>query len=177
VNRVRELGARGSGTGKVVIFTESLTTRLPPQAPGRGRRSDREITLFRGHNEGERAREALAVWERDVASASRAPRARAGRRDAARARARVPHGSNVFLSTEAGAKGLNLQFCETLINYDLPWNPQRIEQRIGRVHRYGQTRPITVINFLAKDNEADLLLFDILTRKLSSSARSSTSRT
>jgi SNF2 family DNA or RNA helicase len=48
--------------------------------------------------------------------------------------------------TEAGAKGLNLQFCETVINYDLPWNPQRIEQRIGRCHRYSQQRDVTVVN-------------------------------
>jgi len=74
--------------------------------------------------------------------------------------------TRVFVSTEAGAKGLNLQFCDTLVNYDLPWNPQRIEQRIGRCHRYGQTRDVTVINFLAKDNEAQQLTFDILSRKL-----------
>ena len=52
--------------------------------------------------------------------------------------------SKVFISTEAGAKGLNLQFCDTVVNYDLPWNPQRIEQRIGRCHRYGQKRDVTV---------------------------------
>ena len=75
--------------------------------------------------------------------------------------------SQVFISTEAGAKGLNLQFCDTLINYDLPWNPQRIEQRIGRCHRYGQERDVTVINFLA-DNEAQRLTFEILSRKLDS---------
>ena len=62
--------------------------------------------------------------------------------------------SQVFISTEAGAKGLNLQFCDTVVNYDLPWNPQRIEQRIGRCHRYGQQRDVTVINFIARDNEA-----------------------
>ena len=70
--------------------------------------------------------------------------------------------SKIFICSEAGAKGLNLQFCDTLINYDLPWNPQRIEQRIGRCHRYGQKRDVTVINFLAKDNEAQRLTFEIL---------------
>ena len=74
--------------------------------------------------------------------------------------------SRVFISTEAGAKGLNLQFCDTVINYDLPWNPQRIEQRIGRCHRYGQERDVTVINFLAKDNGAQRLTLEILTQKL-----------
>jgi len=74
--------------------------------------------------------------------------------------------SRVFISTEAGAKGLNLQFCDTVINYDLPWNPQRIEQRIGRCHRYGQKRDVTVVNFLARDNEAQRLTFEILSQKL-----------
>ena len=74
--------------------------------------------------------------------------------------------SKVFVATEAGAKGLNLQFCDTLVNYDLPWNPQRIEQRIGRCHRYSQERDVTVINFLAADNEAQKLTFEILSQKL-----------
>jgi hypothetical protein len=74
--------------------------------------------------------------------------------------------SQVFISTEAGAKGLNLQFCDTLINYDLPWNPQRIEQRIGRIHRYGQRRGVTVMSFLARENEAQRLTFEILSQKL-----------
>src|SRR5262249_6465454 len=74
--------------------------------------------------------------------------------------------SSVFISTEAGAKGLNLQFCDTIINYDLPWNPQRIEQRIGRCHPYGQERDVTVINCLASDNEAQRLTFEILSDKL-----------
>ena len=76
------------------------------------------------------------------------------------------HRSKVFISTEAGAKGLNLQFCDTVINYDLPWNPQRIEQRIGRVHRYGQKRGVTVISFLAAGNVAQRLTLEILTQKL-----------
>src|SRR5262249_39659645 len=74
--------------------------------------------------------------------------------------------SRIFISTEAGAKGLNLQFSDTVINYDLPWNPQKIEQRIGRCHRYGQHRDVTVINFLASDNEAQRLTYEILSRKL-----------
>ena len=74
--------------------------------------------------------------------------------------------SKVLVCTEAGAKGLNLQFCETVINYDLPWNPQRIEQRIGRCHRYSQQRDVTVVNFIAKDNEAHRLTFEILSQKL-----------
>ena len=53
-----------------------------------------------------------------------------------------------------------------MINYDLPWNPQRIEQRIGRCHRYSQKRDVTVVNFIASDNEAHRLTFEILSQKL-----------
>ena len=56
--------------------------------------------------------------------------------------------SNHAFSTEAGAEGLNLQFCNLVVNFDLPWNPQRVEQRIGRCHRYGQQRDVLVLNFL-----------------------------
>jgi Helicase conserved C-terminal domain len=172
VGRVGELAAKGEGSGKVVIFTESLTTQdyLRRLLVDSGVR-DHEITVFRGQNDSERAREALAVWERDVASrfARGAPSGRPPGPEVALRLALVHEfrtRSRIFLSTEAGAKRLNLQFCETLINYDLPWNPQRIEQRIGRVHRYGQTHDVTVINFLAQDNDADRLLFEILSRKL-----------
>lgn len=56
----------------------------------------------------------------------------------------------VFLSTDAGAAGLNLQHASTLVNMDLPWNPALLEQRIGRIHRMGQKHPVQIINFVAK---------------------------
>lgn len=71
----------------------------------------------------------------------------------------------IFISTEAGAKGLNLQFCNIIINYDLPWNPQRIEQRIGRCHRYGQERDVIVINCINADNETEQHIYNILETK------------
>lgn len=74
--------------------------------------------------------------------------------------------TQILLSTEAGAEGLNLQFCNLVVNYDLPWNPQRIEQRIGRCHRYGQLRDVLVINFLNRQNAADARLYELLERKL-----------
>ncbi len=73
----------------------------------------------------------------------------------------------IFLTTEAGAEGLNLQFCNLLINYDLPWNPQRIEQRIGRCHRYGQKLDVIVVNFVNTKNVADLRVFELLQEKFS----------
>ncbi|HEY8206471.1 MAG TPA: SNF2-related protein [Myxococcaceae bacterium] len=74
--------------------------------------------------------------------------------------------TQILLSTEAGAEGLNLQFCNLVVNYDLPWNPQRIEQRIGRCHRYGQQRDVLVLNFLNRQNAADARLYDLLEKKL-----------
>ncbi|HSM92415.1 MAG TPA: SNF2-related protein [Anaeromyxobacteraceae bacterium] len=74
--------------------------------------------------------------------------------------------TQILVMTEAGAEGLNLQFCNLVVNYDLPWNPQRVEQRIGRCHRYGQQRDVLVLNFLNRQNAADARLFDLLSQKL-----------
>lgn len=71
----------------------------------------------------------------------------------------------IFLTTEAGSEGLNLQFCNLIINYDLPWNPQRIEQRIGRCHRYGQKLDVVVVNFVNIKNPADMRVLELLQEK------------
>ncbi len=73
--------------------------------------------------------------------------------------------AKVLIVTDAGSEGLNLQFCNTVINYDLPWNPQKIEQRIGRCHRYGQLHDVVAINLLNTQNEADRRVYEILSRK------------
>lgn len=73
--------------------------------------------------------------------------------------------AKILIATEAGAEGINLQFCSLVVNYDLPWNPQRIEQRIGRCHRYGQKYDVVVINFLNERNAADKRVYELLTRK------------
>lgn len=166
---VLERGRLGDGSGKVVVFTESLTTQdyLEQLLVEHGGLSADDVTLFRGQNESPRVQAAVKRWDDEVGAAL-PPSSRPSRPVAVRLalvhefRTR----SKVFVSTEAGAKGLNLQFCDTIINYDLPWNPQRIEQRIGRCHRYGQTRDVTVINFLARDNETQRLTFEILSQKL-----------
>ena len=71
----------------------------------------------------------------------------------------------IMIATEAAAEGINLQFCSLVINYDLPWNPQRIEQRIGRCHRYGQKHDVVVVNFLNKKNAADQRVYQLLDEK------------
>jgi len=70
-----------------------------------------------------------------------------------------------MIATEAAAEGINLQFCSLVVNYDLPWNPQRIEQRIGRCHRYGQKHDVVVVNFLNKGNAADERVYQLLSEK------------
>jgi len=73
--------------------------------------------------------------------------------------------AQIMIATEAASEGVNLQFCSLLINYDLPWNPQRVEQRIGRCHRYGQKFDVVVVNFLNKRNLADQRVLELLTEK------------
>lgn len=70
--------------------------------------------------------------------------------------------ADIMISTEAGAEGLNIQFCSMMVNYDLPWNPQRVEQRIGRCHRYGQKNDVLVINFLNEHNQIDAKIYELL---------------
>ena len=67
-----------------------------------------------------------------------------------------------MIATEAAAEGINPQFSSLVVNYDLPWNPQRIEQRIGRCHRYGQKFDVVVVNFLNKNNAADQRVYKLL---------------
>ena len=169
VQVVRSIGDRRGGNAKLVVFTESLTTQeyLRDLLIEHAGLEAGEITLFRGHNDSPRARQALRRWQDEVGR--HLPAHSLPSPDIA-VRLALVHEfksrSRVFIATEAGAKGLNLQFCDTIVNYDLPWNPQRIEQRIGRCHRYGQTRDVTVVNFLAKDNETQRLTLEILTQKL-----------
>jgi adenine-specific DNA-methyltransferase len=168
VELVAQQGKLGKSSGKVVIFTEYHATQdylrellIQSGVP------DGQITTFRGVNDTPRAREALERWQAEIGdelSSENRPSP-----DVAVRLALVhefKHRSRILISTEAGAKGLNLQFCDTVVNYDLPWNPQRIEQRIGRCHRYAQQRDVTVINFLASDNEAQRLTYEILGQKL-----------
>jgi hypothetical protein len=75
------------------------------------------------------------------------------------------HEAAIMIATEAAAEGINLQFCNLIVNYDLPWNPQRIEQRIGRCHRYGQKFDVVVVNFLNRKNAADQRVYQLLDEK------------
>ena len=122
------------------------------------------IVLFNGTNTDERSRQIYTAWlERhqgtDRVTGSRTADMRSALVDYFREQGRI------MIATEAGAEGINLQFCSLVVNYDLPWNPQRIEQRIGRCHRYGQKHDVVVVNFLNRNNAADLRVFQLLAEK------------
>jgi hypothetical protein len=72
------------------------------------------------------------------------------------------HEAQIMVATEAAGEGINLQFCNIMINYDIPWNPNRLEQRMGRIHRYGQVKEVFVYNLVAKDTREGQVLSKIL---------------
>ncbi len=81
-----------------------------------------------------------------------------------------PDGARFLVSTSAGGEGINLQVCRVLFNYDMPWNPMAIEQRIGRIHRYGQQDTVQVYNLVAEDT-VEQRIYDLLEEKLLDIAR------
>jgi SNF2 family DNA or RNA helicase len=88
-----------------------------------------------------------------------------GWREKEEALERFRHHDQVLVSTEAGGEGRNLQFARIVINYDLPWNPMRLEQRIGRVHRLGQEHPVRVVNLVSRGT-LEAYVLEILDRKI-----------
>jgi len=123
-----------------------------------------KVVTFSGSNSGP---ETTAIFERWRARGMAAGRVTGSRAVDVRV-ALIEHfrdEAEVMIATEAGAEGINLQFCSLVINYDLPWNPQRIEQRIGRCHRYGQKHDVVVINFLNERNVADRRVLELLSEK------------
>lgn len=158
--KLEELGA----AKKAIVFTESRRTQeyllklLAETEFGPG------VVLFNGTNSDAKAREVYAEWIKRHAGTDRVSGSRTADTRAALVDYFREQGS-IMIATEAGAEGINLQFCSMVINYDLPWNPQRIEQRIGRSHRYGQKHDVVVVNFLNRDNEADRRVYQLLAQK------------
>ena len=149
---------------KAIIFTESKRTQdyllslLADTSYGDG------IVLFNGTNSDSRAQAVYKDWLKRHEGTDRIT----GSKTADTRAALVEHfkeRGTVMIATEAGAEGINLQFCSLVINYDLPWNPQRIEQRIGRCHRYGQKFDVVVVNFVDRSNEADARVYELLAQK------------
>ncbi|MFS3137015.1 SNF2-related protein [Gluconacetobacter sacchari] len=158
--KAREFGA----AEKAIIFTESRRTqsyllRVLVDSPWAD-----SIVLFNGSNTDEQSRAIYQTWLARHAGSDRV----SGSRTADMRSALVDYfrdTGKIMIATEAGAEGINLQFCSMIVNYDLPWNPQRIEQRIGRCHRYGQKHDVVVVNFLNRKNEADQRVYQLLSEK------------
>jgi ERCC4-related helicase len=158
--KMRDLGA----ADKAIIFTESKRTQkyleqILADSPYAG-----SVVLFNGDNKDSSSKKIYKEWlERNKGS----DRVTGSPNSDMRA-ALVDYFKNsakIMIATEAAAEGVNLQFCSLLINCDLPWNPQRIEQRIGRCHRYGQKYDVVVVNFLNTKNRADERVYELLQEK------------
>ncbi|CAK7008073.1 SNF2-related protein [Saezia sanguinis] len=149
---------------KAIIFTESKRTQdyllrlLENTSYGDG------IVLYNGTNSDVRAQVIYKDWLKRHEGTDRITDSKAADTRAALVEHFKERGT-VMIATEAGAEGINLQFCSLVINYDLPWNPQRIEQRIGRCHRYGQKFDVVVVNFVDRSNEADARVYELLAKK------------
>lgn len=148
---------------KVVIFTESKRTQkyLADELRKNGF-AEEDILLFNGDFDDAMTKEIYRTWQvKNFGNANYG-------RSVEYKHAIVDYFRNnakILICTDAGSEGLNLQFCNTVINYDLPWNPMKIEQRIGRCHRYGQEHDVVAINLLNTQNAADQRVYDILSRK------------
>ncbi len=156
--------ATNGAAQKALIFTESRRTQEYLAGFLEANGFGGQVVRFSGTNKGPAAAAIYESWLRNNADSGRLT----GSRDIDIRAALIEHFRNharIMIATEAAAEGVNLQFCSLVVNYDLPWNPQRIEQRIGRCHRYGQKHDVVVINFLNERNVADRRVLELLTEK------------
>lgn len=159
-DKIEQLG----GQRKAVIFTESRRTQeyLFNLLSNNGYAG--QIVFLNGMNNDDISKQIYADWKERHKNDG----AISGSRQADMKSAVVEEFRNhacILIGTEAAAEGINLQFCSLVVNYDLPWNPQRIEQRIGRCHRYGQKNDVVVINFVNRKNAADRRVYELLAQK------------
>ena len=160
--RMTEMGA----AQKAVIFTESRRTQtyLKDFLDANGYAG--KVVTFNGTNTDSETTQIYENWVRTNQGTGRV----AGSRVVNIRTAIIENfqdQASIMIATEAAAEGINLQFCSLVVNFDLPWNPQRVEQRIGRCHRYGQKHDVVVINFLNESNAADLRVYELLNQKFS----------
>ena len=163
-SQARAAHQNGALQQKALIFTESRRTqeyllRLLENSEFAGK-----IVLFNGTNSDVKSNEIYRNWLERYRGTDRVT----GSPTADKRAALVEYfrdEASIMIATEAAAEGINLQFCNLVVNYDMPWNPQRIEQRIGRCHRYGQKYDVVVVNFLNRANAADVRIYQILAQK------------
>ncbi len=158
--KARELNA----PEKALIFTESRRTQLYLTGLLEGSGYRAQVATFNGTNTDPRSKQIYKDWldrheGEDCVTGSASADMRSALVEYFRDEA------TIMIATESAAEGVNLQFCNLVVNYDLPWNPQRVEQRIGRCHRYGQKHDVVVINFINRSNEADQRVFQLLSEK------------
>ena len=164
LGRAFEFTERLGGQRKAVIFTESIRTQAWLYKLLCAAGYSESVVLLNGSNTDADSQKTYMAWLKRHEGSSRISGSRTADMKAALVE-RFRDQASIMICTEAGAEGINLQFCSLLINYDLPWNPQRVEQRIGRVHRYGQKHDVVVVNFLNNANVADRRVFELLNRK------------
>ena len=149
---------------KALIFTESRRTQDFLRELLERKGYNGKVVLFNGSNNDKQSTAIYKSWLEKYQGSSRVT----GSATADKRAALVEYfrdNATIMIATEAAAEGINLQFCSLVVNYDMPWNPQRIEQRIGRCHRYGQKHDVVVINFLNKRNAADVRVYELLNEK------------
>ncbi len=157
--KIDELGA----AKKAVVFTESRQTQRYLVSLLEENGYAGQVVAIDGSNGDSRSQEIYKEWL-DKGGAKYSSGSRNVDVKAALVE-RFRNNATILVATEAAAEGVNLQFCSLVVNYDLPWNPQRVEQRIGRCHRYGQKHDVVVVNFVNQDNEADVRVFQLLSEK------------
>ncbi|HOV94717.1 MAG TPA: SNF2-related protein [Spirochaetales bacterium] len=149
---------------KAVVFTESRKTQAYLKSYLEAHGYAGQVVTFNGSNSDSESIDIYTKWLSANLDSGRA----SGSREIDMRTALIEHfrdHATLMVATDAAAEGINLQFCSLVVNYDLPWNPQRVEQRIGRCHRYGQQYDVVVINFLNERNEADRRVLELLTEK------------
>ena len=156
--------AETGGSRKALIFTESCKTQEYLKSFLEEHGYANSVICFNGANNSRDVTEIYHQWEAENNGSSKIT----GNILIDKKQAIVDYfhkKAEIMIATEAGAEGINLQFCSLVVNYDMPWNPQRIEQRIGRCHRYGQKHDVVVVNFVNQSNAADRRVYELLNSK------------
>lgn len=153
------------GKRKAVIFTESVRTQryLADILSQHGYAG--EIVLMNGSNSDPESQQIYKDWKKAKQGTDAVSGSKSADMKTAIVHAFKSDEKTILIATESGAEGINLQFCSLIINFDLPWNPQRVEQRIGRCHRYGQKIDVTVVNMLNRKNQAEKRIYELLKNK------------
>ncbi|MDM1061805.1 DEAD/DEAH box helicase [Empedobacter falsenii] len=160
-DKLKELGAKQ----KALIFTESTRTQQYLLERLSKERYAGRILIFNGNNSDPISNQIYRDWIADDKNAGKVTGSKAVDIRQALVDAFRSDQYDIMIATEAAAEGINLQFCSMIVNYDLPWNPQRVEQRIGRCHRYGQEFDVVVVNFINAANAVETRVYELLENK------------